>query len=269
MKSLFLLIISFIPVFLFCQNGNSIALGGRSNGIANASVAFHDINSILNNQAGLAELKQTGFILASEQRFLLSELSSIGGGFALPTKSGTFGISVNYFGFESYNESKIGLAYGRKLMENLSLGVQFDVLNTRIEENGSKLLYTFEIGLQSELIENLLIGIHIFNPVRLEIIEDEFLPSVFRAGGTYKASKKVLLHAELEKDFDFPFIFKSGIEYALVENFWLRTGVQTNPTAVSFGIGYKIKNGFHFDLASNYHQVLGFTPGLSVGYNFK
>ncbi|MEM6966136.1 MAG: hypothetical protein AAF573_15330, partial [Bacteroidota bacterium] len=171
MQKILLPLLSLIPFFLFGQNGHIVALGGRSNAVANASVAFHDINSTLSNQAGLAKITQSGFVLASEQRFLLTELSSVGAGFALPTSSGTFGLSVQYFGSESYNESKIGLAYGRKLAENFSLGVQFDVLNTRIAENGSKLLYTFEVGLQYELIENVLIGIHIFNPVRLEIIE--------------------------------------------------------------------------------------------------
>ena len=141
-------------------------------------------------------------------------------------------------------------------------------MSTQIAENGSKNFLTFEVGLQSELIENLLIGFHLYNPVQLEIIEDEYLPSIIRAGATYTASKKLLLHVELEKDFDFPFIFKSGVEYALVDDFWLRVGVQTNPTALSFGLGYQMKNGFRFDMASNYHQDLGFSPSIGVGFNF-
>lgn len=269
MKKIFIFIFIAYGSFAIAQNGATNASGGRSNGVANASVGFTDINSIFNNQAGLANLQQMGFILAAEQRFLLPDLNSFGGGFALPTSSGTFGLSVHYFGFESYNESKIGLSYARKLMDKLSIGIQFDVLQTTIAENGSANFFTFEAGIQSELIENLLIGVHIYNPVKLEIIEDEFIPSLFRAGATYTASKKLLLHAELEKDFDFPFVFKSGVEYELIDDFWLRVGVHTNPTAISFGIGYQFKNGFRMDIASNYHQDLGFTPSLGIGYDFK
>ena len=269
MRKFLLLTALFFSFAAQAQFGATHGTGVRSNGLANASVAFTDLNSIFNNQAGLANLKETGFLLAAEQRFLLADLSSFGAGFAQPTRSGTFGLSVHYFGFESYNESKIGLAYGRKLMEKLSVGVQFDVLNTRISEYGSKTLFTFEVGLQAELIENLLVGIHIYNPVRLEIIEDEFLPSVFRAGATYTASKKLMLHTELEKDFDFPFVFKAGIEYALAKELWLRLGVQTNPTALSFGLGYQFQKGLRIDFATNYHQDLGFTPSLGVGFELN
>ena len=209
-----------------------------------------------------------GFLLSAEQRFILNDLNNFGVGFAMPTTSGTFGVSVHYFGFEEFNQSKIGLSYARKLMEKLSVGIQFDMVSTQIAEYGNKNLFTFEIGVQSELIENLLLGFHLYNPVKLEIIEDEFLPTILRAGLTYTASKKLLLHAELEKDFDFPFIFKSGIEYELVNDFWLRIGVQTNPTALSFGLGYQLKNGLRFDLASNYHQELGITPSIGVGFDF-
>ncbi len=268
MRKLFSFILLIVTFSLSAQNGATNATGARSNGVANASVSFKGINGIFNNQAGLADLKEMGFLLAAEQRFLIADLNNFGGGFALPTNSGTFGLSINYFGFESYNESKIGLSYARKLMEKLSLGIQFDLLSTQIAENGSKTFLTFEAGLQSELIDNLLIGVHIYNPIQLEIIEDEFLPSIVRAGATYTASKKLMLHVELEKDFDFPFIFKSGVEYALIDDFWIRVGVQTNPTALSFGLGYYMKNGFRFDLASNYHQDLGFSPSIGVGYNF-
>jgi hypothetical protein len=265
-KPLFLFLI-LLSSSIFAQNGATNSTGVRSNGVANASVSFTDINSIFNNQAGLAELENVGFLLSTEQRFLISDLNNFGVGFAMPTNSGTFGVSIHYFGFEDFNQSKIGLTYARKLMEKLSVGIQFDMLSTQISEYGNTNLLTFEIGIQSELIENLLLGFHLYNPVKLEIIEDEYLPTILRAGATYTASKKLMLHAELEKDFDFPFIFKGGIEYELADDFWLRVGVHTNPTALSFGLGYQMKSGLRFDLASNYHQELGFTPSLGVGYD--
>jgi len=261
-----------LPIFfsfsIFAQDGVTNSTDARSKGVANASVAFTGINSIFTNQAGLAGLENMGFLLSAEQRFVLNDLNNLGAGFAIPTNSGTFGLSISYFGFEDFNQSKIGLTYARKLMEKFSIGIQFDMLSTQISEYGNKNLFTFEIGVQSELIENLLLGFHLYNPVKLELIEDEFLPTILRAGATYTASKKLMLHTELEKDFDFPFVFKAGIEYELVNDFWLRLGVHTNPTALSFGIGYQMKNGLRFDLASNYHQELGFTPSIGVGFDF-
>ena len=267
MRKIFFFLYLFCSVSVFAQDGANTT-DARSKGVANASVAFTGINAILNNQAGLADLDNMGFLFSAEQRFILNDLNNLGAGFAIPTNSGTFGLSINYFGFEDFNQSKIGLTYARKMMEKLSVGIQFDMLSTQIAGYGNKNLFTFEIGVQSELIENLLLGFHLFNPVKLEIIEDEFVPTVLRAGATYTASKKLMLHAELEKDFDFPFVFKSGIEYELMNDFWLRIGVQTNPTALSFGLGYQMKNGLRFDLATNYHQELGFTPSIGVGFDF-
>ncbi|MFK8006887.1 MAG: hypothetical protein AB8H03_10970 [Saprospiraceae bacterium] len=268
MRKLLLLLSILFSISTYSQDGNTNSTNARSNGVANASVGFTGINSIFNNQAGLAELENMGLLFSAEQRFVLNDLNNLGVGFAIPTNSGTFGLSVTYFGFEDFNQSKIGLTYARKLMEKLSVGIQFDMLSTQIQEYGNKNLFTFEIGIQSELIENLLLGFHLFNPVKLEIIEDEFLPTIIRAGASYSASKKLMLHTELEKDFDFPFVFKAGIEYELTNDFWLRIGVHTNPTALSFGLGYRMKNGLRFDLASNYHQELGFTPSVGVGFDF-
>jgi len=268
MRRLVFLLPIFFSISIFAQNGATNSTGARSKGVADASVAFTGINSIFNNQAGLAELDNMSFLLSAEQRYLLNDLNNFGFGFAMPTNSGSFGVSVHYFGFEDFNQSKIGLTYARKLMDKLSVGIQFDMLSTQISEYGNKNLFTFEIGVQSELIENLLLGFHLYNPVKLEIIEEEYLPTILRAGATYTASKKLMLHAELEKDFDFPFIFKGGVEYELTDDLWLRVGIQTNPTALSFGLGYQMKNGLRFDLASNYHQELGFTPSVAVGFYF-
>jgi len=237
--------------------------------MGNTGINFSDINSLFTNQAGLSTLENTALLVSAERRFALADLNNLSAGFALPTSSGTFGISVNYFGFEQYNETKLGLAYARQLMDKLSIGVQFDILNTRIPEYGSKNLFTFEIGLQSELSKQLTLGFHLFNPVRLEIAEDEYLPSVIQAGITYTPSKKVLVNVELEKDIDYPFTAKLGIEYEMVENFFLRLGANTEPTIFSFGLGYQLKNKLRLDFASSYYQELGFTPSVSFGYDLR
>ena len=269
MRITLLFFFSFSSFFLYGQNGSTYSNGARSIAMGNTGINFTDINSLLTNQAGLADIKTTSFLIAADRRFALTDLNNLTAGFALPTQSGTFGVSINYFGFDLYNETKVGLTYARKLMDKLSIGIQFDMLNTRIPEYGSKSLFTFEVGLQSELSENLTLGFHLFNPVKLETVEGEYLPTVIQGGISYSPTQKVLFNVELEKDIDFPFTIKSGIEYEMVDNFWLRVGFSTAPTSVSFGIGYLMTNGLRLDIASNYHQELGFTPGVSLGFDLK
>ncbi len=254
---------------IYAQNSSSPMAGARGLAMGDASIVFTDIHSIYSNQAGLAFMEGVGFSVGAEKRFLTSEINSYTAGFAYPTKAGTFGLSMNYYGFSGYNEQKIGLAYARKLSKKLSIGAQFDYLGYSIPEYGNKALFTFELGIQAQLIENLVVAAHVFNPVRQEIVEDEKVPSVFKLGAGYLPFEKLTITGEFEKDIDMDMTFKMGIEYFLVDIFCLRAGVSTDPFLNSFGMGLKLKNGLMIDLASSYHHTLGFTPAISISFEMN
>ncbi len=251
---------------LFAQNDAASIGGARSLGMGATGVVFQDIHSLFTNQAGLANLEDLEVTAFGRQRFLLSSLNNFSLGVAYPTNSGTIGLSLDYFGFSTFNEQKIGIAYGRKLFDKLQIGAKFDFLNTRIEEFGSRSNFTFELGFISELLPELTLGAHIYNPLRLEITEDEILPSILTIGAGYKPSEKVLLILELQKDVDFPATFKGGVEYYVIDIFSIRAGVGNQPSAFSFGFGLKLKSGIAIDLASSYHTILGFTPSVGLVY---
>lgn len=281
MQKLTLLFLLFFSFSLLAQNGPINPPNTRSNSVANASVAFTDINSLFTNQAGLADLKNISFLLSGQETFDAPNSpysDNMGLGFAIPISSGTVGLNVHYFGATDIKQNKIGVTYARKLMETLSIGVQFDLLSTQIPMNEKSNLFTFEIGLQYQLMDNLLLGIHLYNPAKQEIIETEFLPTILRVGTTFSPYKQLLVHAEIAKDFDFPFVFKSGVEFEMVADLWLRIGFQHKPTTFNFGIGYLFKNRFRFDVAAYYQQGLnltssgvlansGFVPSFGLGYD--
>lgn len=251
------------------QNGIPPNAGARGLAMGQTGLGFRDINSIFSNPSGLGYLSNFSATAFAEQRFLISEIKSVSAAAAYPTNSGTFGLSLNYFGFEAFNEQRIGLAYGRKLFDNLAIGGQIVVLNTRIPEYGSRSVITFELGFTSQIVPELLVNGHLYSPVRVELTADENLPSIYAFGISYLPSNKVIFNLEVEKDIDYPVRVKAGLEYKVIEAFAIRLGILTEPTAVSFGIGYQISNGLTIDFASSYHQVLGFTPGFSITYNGK
>lgn len=250
------------------QNGVSPIGGARAIGMGNTGVAFTDVNSLFSNQAGLAMVESLTVTAFAEQRFQLSELQSVTAGAAIPTKSGTFGVSVNYFGFEDYNEQRAGIAYARKLMDKLSIGAQFLLLNTQIPEYGNKTNVTFELGLLAQLLPQLNLGLHLYSPARVELAPDEYLPTVFKLGLSYLPSDNLTLLAEVEKDIDYPARTRIGIEYQLLDVLDLRMGVATAPMNLSFGLGYQISKGLSLDIASYYHEVLGFSPAAGITYAF-
>ncbi len=263
---LLLLLTAFIT-----KAGNEFhSTGARGWAMGNASAALTDVFAANNNQAGLANLKNISIGIYSERKFLLNTLNTHACIFAMPTKMGVFGISVTYFGFKDYNDKKIGLAFAKMLAENFSLGVQLDYLSTFITEYGTKSFVTFELGIQSKITRELSLGVHVYNPIRAKIssYQNEKTPTIMRLGFSYVPSEKLLLCIEVEKDIDHKPVFKTGIEYELINKLFLRAGIATNPTYNTFGIGIDLKN-IKIDFASSIHTVLGYTPHLSIIHEFN
>jgi len=265
-KGCLIFVMFFLIVNIWAQ-GN-FPTGGKSESMAGASVTNRDLWSAFNNQAGLAYVRNMSAGIIYENNFLLKELGSKAGAFALPVNSGTFALSVYQFGFNLYNENKIGLAYAMPLSENFSAGVQVDYLLTQLAENyGRKGLFTFELGLMAKLTDKLYMGAHVFNPARVKLTDyiEERIPTHIRFGFNYIFSDKVNLVAEVEKDINYKPIFKVGIDYEIVKNVYVRTGVANNPSVFAFGFGVNMKK-FKVDFGTSKHNALGYSPALSVMY---
>ena len=256
----------FLTVICQAQNGIPASTGGRGAAMANASIAFDDINGALVNPAALANIDFMSFGAFAEQRFLVADLQAFAAAVALPTNSGNFGLVLNYFGYSAYNEQKIGLAYARKFSKRISIGAQIDYLNTSIEEYGNRGVLTFDVGLQFQLHEQLRLATHIFNPIRAELNATENLPTLFKLGGIYQPAKSLSIAVEVEKDLDYDARIKLGLEYEVLNAVHLRFGFMNNPSNMTFGLGFMVKQKLQIDVATAYHQTLGFTPSVGVTY---
>jgi hypothetical protein len=238
--------------------------------MSGCGVSIPDNWSVSYNQAGLAYLVTPTVSIYHENRFLMKELGESAFSGILPLKLGTFGFSYNYFGFSLYHEGKLGLSYGKKLGNNFAAGLQLDYFSSYISGSDNHIpRITFELGLMSFPIENLAVGVHIFNPFPENpgIGNDVQLPSSFELGLAYTLQNKIILAAESAKDFSQDLIFKFGIEYLPVSQLALRMGFSSDPSQYSFGVGYHTKR-FWTSLAFSNQLVLGFTPGLEFGMVF-
>ncbi len=265
-----------IPLLLlsYCAFGQTsdFPVGARAAGMANASVCLTDIWAVHHNQAALVGMEQAGVAVYYENRFLLSSLNLQGATAVLPTpKVGVFGLTYSRFGNALYNQSRYGLAYGKKLFKFLSVGLQLSYLNTHLAEDyGDRHSFIAEIGLLSQVTDKLRIGFHAFNLTRTVLAEatDERVPMNFRLGLQYDFSEKVRVAIEAEKDLELAPVFKGGVEYRPADIFLIRVGVGSQPFHADLGLGLKLKN-FHFDIAGSVHPVLGFSPKASLAYRFS
>jgi hypothetical protein len=93
-------------------------------GLSAYSTKQQDVFSYLNNQAVLANTKNTAAGIYSERRFLLSATSLYTAAIAIPTTKGNFGVNLKYSGFKNFNESQAGVAYSRDLGKKAAAGIQ-------------------------------------------------------------------------------------------------------------------------------------------------
>ncbi len=268
---LYFLIIMLIPIQLIAVH-DPHTIGARSSGMGNIGVVGIGFNNVYNNQAALAYYNQMAAGIDYDQGYFADKaLSTKSGAFILPTGAGVFGLNMSYFGYNQYNEQKIGLAYGLALGKRLSIGVQIDYFRTFIgAEYGSAQAVSFEIGIYSKLSESLELGAHIFNPIGMEIGEQypEAIPISFQLGLLYHVDKNLLLATEVEKILDQKESYKFGLEYIIADHFMIRTGLATSPTLFTFGFGLHMNN-LLLDIGTGFHQTLGFTPRISLQFTFN
>lgn len=265
----FLLILGFLGILLSVDAGNEdYPIGARSAAMGNASVGLSDMWSAQHNQAGLGFVREFGAGVSYENRFLLKEISVRGGVAALPIKAGTFGLCITNFGYSQYSENKYSLSFAKAFGDKFSVGIALDYLSTHIAEGyGNKGVAAGEFGIQAKPLKGLTLAAHVFNPTRAKLAayNNERLPTIFRLGGCYSFSDKVIVALEGDKDLTKKAEFKAGIEYHAVKEFYLRLGVSTQPTLSTFGFGLNIRQ-LKIDVSASYHQVLGISPQLGLSY---
>ncbi|OWY21602.1 hypothetical protein C7N43_07570 [Sphingobacteriales bacterium UPWRP_1] len=258
-------------VFTPCFGGNDKhTVGGRQAAMGNTSVTFTDVFSVFYNQAGLAGINTVTAGVYAENRFLLKDLNFFGAAVAIPTKGGTFGLGATYFGNNLYNDRLINLAYGRKLFNTLSVGIELDYAAISVADYGTANAFTFGLGVQYAIIPKLIAGAQVHNPLRWQFtdFEEDRLPTVISSGIAYLPSEKVTICAEAEKNLDKPLMLKAGFEYNIVEKLSLRAGITTEPVVSSFGIGLNLGT-LRIDLANSFHPVLGYSPHFGLIYTAK
>lgn len=245
--------------------------GARSAGLNHSTVAIGDFWSIQNNQAGMAGINRLTIGISYQDQFGMNELAQRSVAVIAPLKWGVGGLSMHYFGFSLYSETKIGVAFARSLGTHFRFGLQLDYLQTKYGEHYGKTQdITFEIGLQADLTHDLRLGMWIFNPVSLKqaAYQQQALPIVFRFGLAYSFSKSLLVTAEAEKNsFINQIVIRSGVEYEINHRFTFRLGFGTYQEIFSMGLGIHLGH-LQLDLASRMHASLGFSPQASIQYTF-
>lgn len=264
---IFICFILLISDILLAQNEG--ITGAKAYSLAGTASLQSDLWSINNNPAGLAHLKKWQSGISYENQFLQSELANKTALFSIPVSRGSFGVSVNQFGYTSFNENRIGVSYGQILSDKISMGIQINYLSTRIGDGyGQTNALSGNVGLLAKLNEELTLSAMVINPSRAKLAElsDERYPTLIKLGLSYEFSKKVAVFSEVAKDVDFGANVRVAVEYKAIDQLYFRAGYATNPSLTSFGFGLNLTK-FKLDFASSFDANLGFSPQVSLSYS--
>lgn len=245
--------------------------GGRSMSMANTSVAFNDVWAYHNNPGALADVDHFAVALSYENRFLLKEMQNQALAIVIPLKVGVVSVGGHFYGYSQYRSVKAGAGYSLKLSEKLYAGVQLNYQGLQLSNNyGSANSLTAEAGVYAKITEKWKLGISVFNLGRTKLSEfqDDRFSTIFRLGSAYHFSDKLIVAGEFDKDLDNDLRFKVGVDYELVNRFYIRGGFATAPTEVTFGFGYHFKQ-VRLNIGSAYTNVLGWSPHFSLLFRSK
>jgi hypothetical protein len=272
----------FITAATHAQGHGPGVRGGRAAALGNASVTLSDVWAVGNNVAGLGQLTRPEVGVYGDNRFLIQELNNMALAAALPlgrqpegatstaARHGVVGVELQRFGGALYSEQRAGLGYGYRL-GLISIGARADLLQTSIEGLGSRRAVALSLGGQAEVVpQKLTFGAYLYNlnQARLAEFRDERVPTVLKAGLSYRPSAKVLLVVETEKDVDQDADFKAGLEYQVINALTVRAGVATLTEQAVGGFGLRFGR-LRLDYGAGWHNALGLSQHLSVNLRLE
>lgn len=264
-----------IACFVFFQGfeirSQSLAVGARSASLAGISAGLADPWSAFNNPAGLGRYSHLAIATNLEQRFLMKELGYYALAGSIPAGKGCFGISTLYEGYSLFTEQKAILGYGRQFGGKLASGISLVyIFQNTGNDSWPVHQVSYSLGAIVMLSEKSDLAFVAFNPFLLYYKSEDYatLPANFKLGFTYHYASSFYIYTELEKDLELPFHLKLGLECMIREVLYIRGGISGLPASYSFGTAIRHQR-FLLEFSSSYHQYLGFTPQLSLQFDFR
>lgn len=103
------------------------------------------------------------------------------------------------------------------------------------------------------------------NQAGIGIDKKEIFDNHIKIAAKYQASEKLFFYSETDMQLDQNIRLRNGLEYFILENMTIRTGMSSNPIRPSFGIALT-KKTWSFNQSIDYDQNMGFSHSLSLVY---
>lgn len=262
--------INLIFILFINQSFERYATSANAAALAHAFTASATgIDAVRFNPAALSYMQKNQLSVGYE--YVLSGLEglhNINIGFAKPLFAGGFGIQLSEFGFSEQKEQAITLAYGLCLSKDFKFGLGGDLYLINNNRTGNGFAYGLNIGFSGRLYKKWSLGIygHNLNQPQFGNTEEGRLPYELRAGLAYEPFEDILSEIDLSMVED-NFRVHMAAEFKLFDIIFLKTGLKTNPSVVSTGMGVVYKF-IKIDYAVEYIPELPLTHNVCLSFEF-
>jgi hypothetical protein len=243
------------------NNAVSLSLGG-------ASATYLNSFAIENNVAALA-FSKSEFALSAANRYGLSDYSNVFLAGNVSSKFTNIGFSYQLAPLANLTRQKCQLAVAKKLGEHVAAGIAINYhrLSSTNAYYESANFLSFQVGLYYKINEKLNVGFQVFNPNRSTLTEvpKERLPANLRLGLDYTLAENITLYSDVQQVSEERLDLNAGLELSK-DQYTLRGGFGLNQL-LALGFGWKTDN-LEFDVSVSFHNHLGFSPSLNMGYAF-
>ncbi len=234
------------------------------------SSTHKDVLSSIACPASLAQMKSFFIEAYGEQRYLLKDLNFYEGGVVIPTRSGNLSLNGSYMGFDAFNQSKLGIAFGRKFGKGVDGGLQFNYHAIRFDGYDNTVVINADLGVIIHLSDKLSAGWHLSNidGRSLYNMQQMQMPVIYTMGIGYDVSSDFFWGGEVRKEEGQTAQINTAMHYSIDKKFSIGAGFSTLTSAVFFSWGLALKD-LRLIVVSGYHHSLGITPGLILSYEAR
>jgi len=246
------------------KGAGSFYLGSGGSGLASADSTF----IALLNPAKLARVHHPRMDFSFHNFYELGALNQITLSGALPRTRFPLGFAVSRYGNKLYSEMDLRIALAWPVSKILAFGLSLNGYWLAIKNYGNSATMGFNLAGWYRICSNLSAAFMLENlnePVIGSVKEK--LPVRMVMALSYTPLPKIELNMDVVKENRFAFDFRFGLRCQI--NRWLGLLSGFRDKSRTFSLGFYL-NAKHiiFSYAFEYHQTLGNSHSLSLGYEF-
>ena len=215
------------------------------------------------NPAYLSFHTHTSLGMAVHNQFEIEELNRPSCWAIVPNRLLDCGILFSSFHFSEYRLWVIRTGFSKKLSAGFSIGVNFLYLRETIDDwSENKSIFSSDVGIYCRLSPTVSVAL-----LGSNLLNNSNLNTSLNGGIAIAFSESCHLFIESAWCQLNGLVFRAGMEYELMNQFMIRTGIRNNPVVPCMGVEYAL----HFlTVAAGFelNTYLGISSAISITYSF-